>query len=298
MDGPTRSNGGGVSIRGLSVRFAELWAVRELSLEVPPGCLFGLLGPNGAGKTTTLSATAGLLEPSAGQILVGDVDVTQEPERVQRMLGVVPQSLALYPTLTVLDNLQLFAGLFGVRGAAMHERVEWGLRLAQLENKGRALVGTLSGGMKRRLNLSCALLHDPSVIICDEPTTGVDPQSRNHIFDTIRSLHAEGRTVVYTTHYMEEVEALCQRVAIMDHGKVLVEDELEALLAKAGGAAGTAFRVELDAERSAGELMERLRDAGLPARVQAERANLERVFLDLTGRALRDSEAPSAAEDA
>jgi len=279
-----------ISIRELVVRFGELRAVDGLSLDVAPGSLVGLLGPNGAGKTTTLSCVAGLLAPTGGQILVGGFDVGKDPIRVKQMLGVVPQSLALYPTLSVATNLRLFGGLFGVRGNLLKERVSWGLALSRLEAKRDALVGELSGGMKRRLNLACALLHDPKIIICDEPTTGVDPQSRNHIFETIRQLHREGRTIVYTTHYMEEVEAICERVAIMDHGKVLVEDDLDSLLRGAKDDTATSFDVRTEKGLTCEEVASVLRAGGLTlTSVEAERRNLERVFLDLTGRALRDS---------
>jgi ABC-2 type transport system ATP-binding protein len=290
MNDPAEARPGTLDIRGLVVRFGELRAVDGLSLEVAAGALLGLLGPNGAGKTTTLSCVAGLLEPTEGRILVGGIDVARDPRAVKTMLGVVPQSLALYPTLTVATNLRVFAGLFGVRGAKIKERIEWGLALARLEAKRDAVVATLSGGMKRRLNLACALLHDPPIIICDEPTTGVDPQSRNHIFETIRNLHAEGRTVIYTTHYMEEVEALCERVAIMDHGKVLVEDELDALLRGSDDQTATAFRIELAEGRSPQGVREALKTSGIVAsKVSVEGRNLESVFLDLTGRALRDT---------
>jgi len=290
MSVPVEPRSGTVSIHGLSVRFGELRAVDGLSLEVAAGTLLGLLGPNGAGKTTTLSCVAGLLEPTDGKISVGGVDVARDPLTVKKMLGVVPQSLALYPTLSVATNLRLFAGLFGVRGAKIEQRVEWGLALSRLEAKRDSVVATLSGGMKRRLNLACALLHDPPIIICDEPTTGVDPQSRNHIFETIRELHREGRTVIYTTHYMEEVEALCERVAIMDHGKVLVEDELDTLLRGAESDSATAFRVELEQPESLDRVRETLRTGGLAlGKVTAHGKNLESVFLDLTGRALRDT---------
>jgi linearmycin/streptolysin S transport system ATP-binding protein len=278
-----------ITIRDLVVRFGDLRAVDGLSLEIIEGSLTGLLGPNGAGKTTTLSCVAGLLKPTEGQVLVGGVDVTDDPLRVKEMLGVVPQSLALYPTLDVIANLRIFGGLFGVRGRRLQERVDWGLELARLEGRRKAIVGTLSGGMKRRLNLACALLHDPKIIVCDEPTTGVDPQSRNHLFQTIRRLHREGRTVIYTTHYMEEVEALCDRVAIMDHGKLVANDTLDALLQ--GSGAATTFRVQLE-EGSSREAMEAaLIGRGLKVkRLEAERGNLEQVFLGLTGHALRDGD--------
>jgi len=272
------------------VVFGEVCAVDGLSLEIEQGSLTGLLGPNGAGKTTTLSCVAGLIEPTEGEVRVGDIDVAREPLRVQRLLGVVPQSLALYPTLTVEANLRVFGGLFGLAGRLLSERVDWGLTLAQLEARKTSLVGNLSGGMKRRLNLACALLHDPKIVICDEPTTGVDPQSRNHLFDTIRRLHREGRTVIYTTHYMEEVEALCDRVAIMDHGKLLAEDSLEGLLR--GTEQQTTFQLKVQRGRTVEEVLEILRAAGIEdAELKSSSGSLEQVFLRLTGRALRDGDA-------
>ncbi len=234
----------------ITVRYDALTAVDALSLEVPAGCIYGLLGPNGAGKSTTMACIAGLRAPTSGSVSVDGIDVARDPAEVRRRLGLVPQSLALYEDLTVLGNLRFFAGLFELQGARHAERVEWGLELAQLQDKRKDRVGTLSGGMKRRLNLACGLLHDPPLILCDEPTTGVDPQSRNHIFDTLRALNEAGKTLVYTTHYMEEVEALCERVAIIDQGKVVADDDLQALLGRTEG-------------------------------------NLETLFLDLTGRALR-----------
>ncbi len=240
-----------IEIRRLEVVFGDVRAVDSLSLSIDAGELCGFLGPNGAGKTTSISALSGLLTPTSGTISVDGVDVLADPMAVKRLIGVVPQKLALYGDLSVRNNLRVFGGLFGLSGRALAERVEWGLALAQLEAKADVRVDTLSGGMKRRLNLSASLLHDPKIIICDEPTTGVDPQSRNHLFETIRTLHAEGRTVVYTTHYMEEVEALCSRVAVVDHGRIIADDKLTTLTD--------------DGARS-----------------------LEDVFLELTGHGLRD----------
>jgi ABC-2 type transport system ATP-binding protein len=193
----------------------------------------------------------------------------------------------VYDGLTVTQNLRIFGGLYGLDGARLAERVRWGLDLAQLGGHAEKAAGALSGGMKRRLNIACALLHDPRVLIFDEPTTGVDPQSRNHIFDTVRALHAEGRTVVYTTHYMEEVEALCDRVAIVDHGRVVACDTLQALLQRS---APTSFRLRPSTPSSLEEMRQRLAAAGFPADgVEAEGQSLEAVFLEVTGRALRDA---------
>jgi len=273
-----------ITIDDLVVRFGDLVAVDGVSLEIPAGSLFGLLGPNGAGKTTAIACIAGLTRPTRGEVRIAGSTTSA---KVSRGLGVAPQALALHPTLSVVDNLRVFGGIHGLRGSRLRERVDWALELAQLTDRRRTRVHTLSGGMKRRLNLAASLLHDPRIVICDEPTTGVDPQSRNHLFETIRALHAEGRTVLYTTHYMEEVEALCDRVAIMDRGAILVEDTLERLLEPEGGA--SELHVTLAEECEPDRLADRMREGGLRVeRVTARRRSLEQVFLDLTGRELRD----------
>lgn len=275
-----------IEIRDLSVRYGEHAAVSGLSLSVPTGSMFGLLGPNGAGKSSTIRCIATIQRPQGGSIVVGGLDVAARPDEVRRLLGVVPQGLALYEGLRVGENLRIFGALYGLRGARLAERVEWGLDLAQLGPHRHKRAGELSGGMKRRLNIAAALLHDPQILIFDEPTTGVDPQSRNHIFETIRALHAGGRTVVYTTHYMEEATALCDRVAIIDHGRVIACDALDVLLARA---APRAFRLALATPHEAEALRERLVAAGLPLEdLRPEGQSLEAVFLQVTGRALRD----------
>lgn len=279
-----------ITVQGAVVRYGEVRALDGLSLEVPKGCLFGLLGPNGAGKSTTIACIAGLLKPSEGRVVVDGVPVFEDPDRARRLIGLVPQSLALFRDLSVAENLATFAGIFGVPRALHRPRIEWGLELARLGPKRHTRVEHLSGGMARRLNLACGLLHDPQIVICDEPTTGVDPQSRNHIFETLRTLHREGRTIIYTTHYMEEVEALCERVAIVDHGKVIAHDTLPRLLA--GGDDHQRFEVELTAESGLKALTQALHDAQLEVRsVCKTPRSLEDVFLDLTGRALREGSA-------
>lgn len=281
-----------ISVQNLTVTFGATRAVDDLTLEVAEGALLGLLGPNGAGKSTTIACIAGLRRPQRGDVTVGGVDVGADPRAARRLLGVVPQALALYPSLSVRRNLRIFAGLAGVAADRIADRIEWGLDLAQLAERADARVGTLSGGMQRRLNLAAALLHAPPIIICDEPTTGVDPQSRNHIFETIRRLHAEGRTVIYTTHYMEEVEALCERVAIIDRGRLVAHDDLAALLDDEQAA-----KVALHFDRPVAleALESALESLGSP-RIERSRRSLEALFLELTGRALRDGPTPAADE--
>lgn len=264
-------------------------AVDGLSLDVPEGVFHGLLGPNGAGKTTTLAVLMGLVTPSGGAVRVAGLDVRTDAARIRAQVGYVPQALALHMMLSVRENLVINGGLLGLTGRLLRERVASAIAMAQLEGREDSRVATLSGGMQRRLNLVASLLHDPRIIICDEPTTGVDPQSRNHLFDMLRALHAEGRTVLYTTHYMEEVEALCSHVAIIDHGRLVAAGTLADLLA--GGADAREHTVVLTdtaAGQAADAIRQALTSAGLSAEVRARKKSLEDVFLALTGRALRD----------
>ena len=287
-----------IAVEGLRVAYGALTAVDGLSLDVPAGALVGLLGPNGAGKSTMIRCIAGLQRPDAGRIVVAGVDVSADPRAAKQLLGVVPQDIALYRDLTVAQNLSIFGGLFGLRGARLRDRAGWALEAAALGSKTGARVRTLSGGMQRRLNLVCGLLHEPPVIVCDEPTTGVDAQSRSHLFRTIQDLHRAGRTILYTTHYMEEVEALCERVAIVDHGRLIAADTLEALLQPdegggGGGAQGRRFEVALGAAVDVAVVSAALKQAGLDVNeVRAGRSSLEEVFLSLTGRSLRDEACP------
>ncbi len=205
-------------------------ALADVSFSLEPGEFFGLLGPNGAGKTTFMSLIAGLRAADSGEILLHGEKF--RPGRIEQRahIGYVPQELALYVDLTADENLRLFGQLYGLRGSLLRERVTEGLRAAQLEARRHDLVKTYSGGMRRRLNIVAAVLHRPSLLLCDEPTVGVDPQSRNAIFDFVEKLHAEGTTIVYSTHYMEEATRLCSRIAIIDHGKLLALGTLDELL--------------------------------------------------------------------
>ncbi len=278
----------------LVVRRGATPVVNGLDLLVPSGRFFGLLGPNGAGKSTTIDCIAGLAERGAapggrprimsGTLEVLGLDPLGSPE-VSRRIGVVPQALALYGDLSVAENLRVFGGLYGLRGPRLRGRVEWAMNLAELTERATSRVSSLSGGMARRLNLACALLHEPEILVCDEPTTGVDPQSRNHLFEALRHLHREGRTILYTTHYLEEVEALCEDVAIIDHGRVIAVGPLAQLVGHGGRS-----RVTCDGDAEA--VQRALAEAGFTGiAVEPERRTLESVFLELTGRALRE-EAP------
>ena len=295
-----------IRVRDLVKRYGDLVAVDGVSFEVAAGETFGLLGPNGAGKSTTIGMIVGSLRPDAGAVTV---DGAADPTRpaIRRKIGVAPQSLALYAEMTAEENLAFFGRLYGLSGDRLARRVEWALAFAGLADRRRDRVSGYSGGMQRRLNLVCGLLHEPPVILLDEPTVGVDPQSRNVIFESIEALKREGRTILYTTHYMEEAQRLCDRVAILDHGKVLALDTVDELLRRHGGAptvavdfaarvpgmeslggewSGSRWRVRT--ERPVEALQQALGSGGVFEHVAIERANLEAVFLNLTGRSLRD----------
>ena len=266
-------------------------AVDGLSLEVRRGEVFGLLGPNGAGKTTTVSMIAGLLAPDEGTVELLPFGSPRTPE-VRRHIGVAPQALALYDGLSGAENVALFGQLYGLAKGALARRVAAAIAFVGLEDRAPDRVATYSGGMKRRLNLAVALVHEPELIVLDEPTVGVDPQSRNLIFDNMLALRSQGRTLVYTTHYMEEAERLCDRVAIVDGGRLLALGTVSELIAAHGETpvlvaevAGEERRIPTHdplAELNALAARERVTS------FKVERPGLEQVFLQLTGRHLRD----------
>src|SRR6478672_2228123 len=204
---------------GLGKDYGARTAVHAIDLTLSRGEIFGLLGPNGAGKTTSISMACGVVPPSRGSVRIAGHDLATDGKAARRAIGLVPQELAIYEDLTPRQNLAYFGELYGARGTALAAEVEVALGIAELKDRADDLVKNLSGGMKRRLNLAAGLVHKPALLVCDEPTVGVDPQSRRHIFDSIKRLRDAGMTIVYTTHYMEEVEALCDRIAIMDGGE-------------------------------------------------------------------------------
>jgi ABC-2 type transport system ATP-binding protein len=211
-----------LKLKDLVKRYDQNIAVDNISLDVGEGELFGLLGPNGAGKSTTINMVCGLLKPNQGEIIIDGVSLKEKPMECKSKLGLVPQEIALYDTLTAYENIEFFGKLSGLRGAKLTERVNEALEFVGLSDKSKSIPKSFSGGMKRRLNIACAIVHHPKVIIMDEPTVGIDPQSRNHILESVRKLNKMGSTVIYTSHYMEEVEALCTRIAIMDHGRLML----------------------------------------------------------------------------
>jgi ABC-2 type transport system ATP-binding protein len=241
-------------------KYGDTTAVAGISLAVRPGEILGLLGPNGAGKSTTVAMICGIVPPDRGTVTIDGLPLGENAGRAKRRLGLVPQEIALHEELPAIANVRLFGALYGIEGRECEERSMAALELVGLADRARDRPSTFSGGMKRRLNIACALVHDPEVLLLDEPTVGVDPQSRNAIFDNLETLRSRGKALLYTTHYMEEAERLCDRIVIVDHGKVIAADTCEALL--------------------------KMAPASQPVRVMGP--TLESVFLHLTGRQLRD----------
>jgi len=225
-----------LEVENLVKKFGDFEAVKGISFDVEEGEVFGLLGPNGAGKTTTISMITGLFPPTSGTARIDGHDILKEPLVVKQMNGLVPQDLALYPTLSARANLQFFGRVYGLGGKKLKENVEDVLRVVALTDRADQAIEKYSGGMKRRVNIAAGLVHQPRLLFLDEPTVGVDPQSRNHIFESVQRLNRErGMSIIYTSHYMEEVELLCNRVAIIDQGKLIAMDSIKNLVAILGG---------------------------------------------------------------
>ena len=308
-----------IEINGLVKKYGDRVAVNGVSFCVHGGEIFGLLGPNGAGKTTTISLLATLLTPDGGQASIAGYDLVRETGKIKPLIGFVPQELALYPTLSGWDNLTFFGRIYGLHRTALKERIAAVLDLVGLRDRAGDAVRTFSGGMKRRLNIAAGLIHQPRVLFLDEPTVGVDPQSRNFIFEYVERLKGEGMTIIYTTHYMEEVERLCDRVAIMDEGRILALDTIKALIGLVGngvihlGLKADAAEASLPSMRALPqvqaisgqdgqlrietsevrpallELIELCNARNVPIlSLEVLEPNLESVFLHLTGKRLRD----------
>ncbi len=309
-----------LEVRDLRKRYGERLAVDGVSLTVPAGRVLALLGPNGAGKSTTVGMICGLTTADSGTVRVGGVALAGDAAAAKRRIGLVPQELAIFEDLSALANVELFGALYDLPRAQLKARAAEVLAMVGLADRAHDKPGTFSGGMKRRLNIACALVHDPELIVLDEPTAGVDPQSRNAIFDNLEALKRAGKALVYTTHYMEEAERLADRVVIIDHGRVVADGTLPELYRRlpathslqvdVEGAsdvidtralqalpgvrqvqqAGERLSVALDdLTRDAPAVLQAIAAAGLQVRhISSGRANLEDVFLALTGRQLRD----------
>lgn len=308
-----------IEVKNLKKSFGELQAVQGVEFVAAQGEILSLLGPNGAGKSTTISMLSGLLAPDEGDAFIMGYSIRSAPEAAKASLGVVPQEIALYPDLSARENLVFWGKMYGLRGAALKARVEEVLEIIGLTDRQKDAVGKFSGGMKRRVNIGAALLHRPQVVIMDEPTVGIDPQSRRHILDNVKELNRQGMTVLYTTHYMEEAAELSDHIAIMDSGRVIAYGTHDELIKLVNGQTriDLTLNVEgadvLDAWKSvdgvngidstdgsvvvlvsdSNLVLPRLFEAAgkLGARITSvdiQEPNLETVFLHLTGKALRD----------
>lgn len=304
-----------IVVKELRKSFGEIRAVRGISFTVAKGEIFGFLGPNGAGKTTTISMLSGLLRPDSGSITIDGMDMASRGRDIRRIMGIIPQEIALYEELSGRDNLLFWGGLYGLAGGELKDSVDRALELVDLTDRAKDSVRTYSGGMKRRINLCAGLVHDPMIILLDEPTLGIDPQARIKMLEVVKGLAGEGKTVIYTTHYLEEAEHLCDRIAIIDEGTVHASGTLAELVEMVGGrilvsitgdfGADEARQVIGDAEfehisdgelriklldrDSTGRLLGGLFSAGLHIDgVAIREPSLESVFLQVTGRELRD----------
>ncbi len=308
-----------LKVENLYKSFGNINAVDGVSFEVNKGEIFGLLGPNGAGKSTIISMISTLLPPSRGEILYEGESIIKDPKTIRKRLGVVPQDIALYPTLTGYENLRFWGNIYGLKGAELKKRINEVSDIIELNGRLKDRVDKYSGGMKRRLNIGAALLHRPELLIMDEPTVGIDPQSRNHILDTVLELNRQGITIIYTSHYMEEVQYLCNEICIMDEGKIIAsgnQQELVELVQEK-----TQINIKLDsmdidilkklkeiqgvfdgkivedaiclygknADTLLAEIFDKVSENGLLIQsIDVKKPNLEAVFLHLTGKALRD----------
>lgn len=308
-----------LTIKGLKKSYGDVKAVKGVDLTIEKGEIIGLLGPNGAGKSTTISMISTLLKPDEGDILFKGKSILKNQKAIQKVLGVVPQDIALYPTLTGYENLKFWGSAYGLKGNELKQRIETVSEIIGIKERLKDKVEKYSGGMKRRINIGAALLHEPELLIMDEPTVGIDPQSRNHILETIKSLNDKGMTIIYTSHYMEEVEYLCDRIYIMDEGVVIANGTQNELVdtvkkdrrivvefdqdardvchrfeainhVKAVECDGLVMEVLTSTQEG---VMQRIIELASQASIDivsidVEKPNLESVFLQLTGKALRD----------
>lgn len=305
-----------IQVQNLSKSFQNIQAVSDISFTIKKGEIFGFLGPNGAGKSTTLNMMSTIVKSDTGHIHIDNKNVNEDSEACKHLIGVVPQEISLYEDLSAYQNLLFWGDLYGIPSKTLKERIHTTLELIGLLDRKNDLIKTYSGGMKRRINIAAALLHDPKVLFMDEPTVGIDPQSRNHIFEVIETLNAQGMTIVYTTHYMEEVERLCDRIAIIDSGKIVAQGTQSELKELVQAKESIQFEFDFLSENNVEQLRKRLpytvtqtqnkllvtctvkelskvitacNELQLSIKdIQLNKVNLEAIFLNLTGKQLRD----------
>ena len=305
-----------IQVNNLSKSFDEIQAVNNISFSIEKGEIFGLLGPNGAGKSTTINMLSTILQSDKGTIRIDGIDVNTDSKACKKRIGVVPQEISLYEDLSAYDNLLFWGNLYGIPAKELKQNIHSILELIGLSDRKKDLIKTYSGGMKRRINIAAAILHQPKVLFMDEPTVGIDPQSRNHIFEVIETLNEQGMTIIYTTHYMEEVERLCKRIAIIDSGKIIaqgtqtelqditdVKEIIELEFESLSKDAVKSFQKQLNLNTIQNEntLAVACTIKNLPAIITVcntlnmeikdlifKKANLEAIFLSLTGKQLRD----------
>ncbi|MEI4789222.1 ABC transporter ATP-binding protein [Bacillus sp. FJAT-53060] len=311
-----------IKVHDIKKNYEDKQILKGISFHLKKGEAFGLLGPNGAGKSTLIGIMTGLIRSTSGTVTIGGIDLNRETKHAQQLIGIVPQEIALYLDLTAKENLMFWGKMYGLKGKKLKSRVQETLELIGLEDRGKDKVKVFSGGMKRRVNIGCAILHKPKILIMDEPTVGIDPQSRNHILETVQRLNQDGMTIVYTSHYMEEVEYLCDKIGIIDQGSLvalgtiaelskLVEEQREVILTIKNNKAdiekvckyiresyptkdfnveGQKFKIsDQKPQEFISKLIQVLTDMKVEI-ISAEvvEPNLENVFLYLTGKKLRD----------
>lgn len=305
-----------IQVTNLSKAYKNIKAVDAISFEINEGEIFGLLGPNGAGKSTTLNMLSTLVPSDSGNMTIHGIDVSENIQQSKRFIGVVPQEISLYEDLSAYQNLLFWGNLYGIPKDLLKQRIDTNLELIGLADRKKDAIKTYSGGMKRRINIAAALLHEPKVLLMDEPTVGIDPQSRNHIFEVIEKLNAQGMTIIYTTHYMEEVERLCDRIAIIDSGKIIAQgtqaelkelvnvkesiqlefqnlseehvNQLQESLAFPMRQYDQSLRIEMEIIELS-KVITLCNELGLTIiNIQLNKVNLESIFLSLTGKQLRD----------
>ncbi len=308
-----------IHVRSVSKSFGNIEALKDVSFSIDKGEIFGILGPNGAGKSTIVNILNTLVKPDSGEVIIDNVNIRNDGVTVKQIMGVVPQEIALYEELTAYENLMFWGGLYNIPKQLLREHADKTLEIVDLSYRKNDRIKTFSGGMKRRINIACSLLHNPRILVLDEPTVGVDPQNRNHIFEVIEKLHDEGMTIIYTTHYMEEAERFCDKIAIMDEGRIIalgtlkelreISDAKDLLTIKLADFDNeiisrirsaiplirfdsTTRTLEADCENISDEISvitNQVQSAGgVIERIYTRGTNLESIFLKLTGKQLRD----------